>query len=195
MWPPALSRVELVGSLLEPAGSTVVVVPDPVECDELAAAARAEGREVHVLRGDLPAADRTRAWADARHGACVVVGGRIAAFAPVPDLAGIVVLDDADESLAEERAPAWHARELAAERCRAADARLTFVSPAPTVEAVSLADGPPRQRVHRGRTPRLAARRGRRPARGAARAPGCCPGRSVRRSNARSPTAAARSSS
>ncbi len=143
VWPPALSRVELVASLLEPAGSTVVVVPDPIECDTLAAAARSEGREVHVLRGDLPAADRTRAWAAARHGACVVVGGRIAALAPVPDLAGIVVLDDADESLAEERAPAWHARELAAERCRAAGARLTFVSPAPTVEAVSLADAPP----------------------------------------------------
>jgi primosomal protein N' (replication factor Y) len=143
VWPPALSRVDVVTALLEPAGSTVVVAPDPVESEELAAAARADGREVHILRGDAPAADRTAAWAAARHGACVAVGGRIAAVAPVPDLAGMVVLDDADESLAEERAPSWHARDLAAERCRAAGARLSFVSPAPTVEAVSLADESP----------------------------------------------------
>jgi primosomal protein N' (replication factor Y) len=60
-------------------------------------------------------------------------------FSPVPDLAGVVVLDDADAALAEERVPAWHARELAAERARRAGATLSLVTPAPTTEAVELA--------------------------------------------------------
>ncbi len=140
-WPPASSRIDLVRSLLEPAGSTVVVAPDPGEGRVLAEMAQAEGREVHVMRGDQSAAERTSAWARARHGACVVVGGRIAVFAPVPDLAAIVVLDDVDEALAEERAPVWHARELAIERARVEGARVTFVSPCPSVEAVTLAGG------------------------------------------------------
>jgi primosomal protein N' (replication factor Y) len=67
-----------------------------------------------------------------------VIAGRVGVFAPVPDLRGVVVLDDADEALAEERAPAWHARDLGAERARRADARFSIVTPAPTVEAVEL---------------------------------------------------------
>jgi primosomal protein N' (replication factor Y) len=142
-WPPAEPRLDLVRSLFESTGSTIVVTPDPAESDAVAEAARAEGRVVHVLRADVSDAARTAAWAAARHGACVVVGGRLAVWAPVPDLSAIVVLDDSDEALAEERAPAWHARELAVQRATVADARLTFVSPAPSVEAMSVADAPP----------------------------------------------------
>jgi primosomal protein N' (replication factor Y) len=139
VWPPVAARTELLRCLLEPDGSTLVLAPDPVEGEVLGAALRDEGRHVVVLRGDHPAAERTAMWDAARRGACVVIGGRVAAMAPVPDLTGVVVLDDADEALAEERAPAWHARDLAVERARRASARLTLVSPAPTVEAVELA--------------------------------------------------------
>ena len=120
VWPPATPRVDLVASMLEPDGSTVVVAPDASETETLARALRALGRQVVVTRGGLPAAVRTDAWRDARRGACVVVGGRVAVLAPVPDLTGMIVLDDADEALAEERAPAWHARDLGAERARRA---------------------------------------------------------------------------
>ena len=154
VWPPAEPRDALVCALWEPTGSTIVIVPDHLECDAIAASGRAQGRDVRVLRGDLPDAERTRAWADARHGACIVVGGRNAVFAPVPDLAAVVVLDDADEALTEERAPVWHAREIAARRCQVEGARLVLVSPAPTVEALELAAGrsvlPPKALARRG---------------------------------------------
>ena len=116
-------------------GSTIVVVPDRAEQEHLVATARAAGRSVVELRGDDPARTRTAAWRDARRGACVVLGGRIAVFAPVPDLQAVVVLDDADEALVEERAPTWHARAVAQERARRTDASMTIVTPAPTVEA------------------------------------------------------------
>ena len=93
-----------------------------------------------VLRANQPDAERTRAWDAARAGACVVLGTRLAVLAPVPDLTAVVVLDDGDEALKEERVPAWNAREVALERGARAGARVTFVSPAPSVEAVRAAD-------------------------------------------------------
>lgn len=141
VWPPATPRADLVASMLAPVGSTVVVAPDATETETLTRALRALGRQVVVTRGDLAAAVRTDAWRDARHGACVIIGGRVAVLVPVPDLTGVIVLDDADEALAEERAPAWHARDLGAERARRAGARLSIVTPAPTVDALELAGG------------------------------------------------------
>jgi primosomal protein N' (replication factor Y) len=141
VWPPVAPRIEQLLAMIEPEGSTIVLAPDPSETERIVAALRDVGRQVIVVRSEQPAAVRTRAWREARHGACVVVGGRVAALAPVPDLRGVVVLDDADESLAEERAPAWHARDLVAERARRVGARCTIVTPAPTVEASELAVG------------------------------------------------------
>ncbi|MDQ3945315.1 MAG: hypothetical protein M3357_09245, partial [Actinomycetota bacterium] len=112
-------------------------------------------RVVRYVAGGRPA-ERARAWDRARRGSCVVVGGRSAVLAPVPDLAGVVLLDDGAEALKEERSPAWHARDLAVERVRRtrgyggvprmeqgyggvprmAQARAVLVSPAPPLEAV-----------------------------------------------------------
>ncbi len=137
-----MGAAELVLSLLDPEGSSIVLAPDRAEQQHLAAAARATGRTVLEFRGDDPAAIRTAAWRDARRGATVVIGGRVAVFAPVPDLRAVVVLDDADEALVEEQAPTWHARDVALERARRAHAVGTIVTPAPTVEAW-VAGGPP----------------------------------------------------
>lgn len=137
VWPPAADDVALIRALLAPAGSTVVVVPDTTRMESLADALARDGRHVVVLSGVSSGASRTQAWSEARRGACVVVGGRVAVLAPVPDLQAIVLLDDADEAHKEERMPTWHARDVAVERARVSGARLTIVSPAPTVEAVA----------------------------------------------------------
>lgn len=142
VWPPAEPRDGLLVGLVDTEGSSIVLAPDPVEGAMLAARLEAEGRHVIEMRADHAAARRTQAWDAARRGACVVIGGRVAALAPVPDLRAVIVLDDADEALAEERAPAWHARDLAFERARRAGARFDVVTPAPTVESRELA-GPP----------------------------------------------------
>jgi primosomal protein N' (replication factor Y) len=147
-WPPAADRRELVRALVASEGSTIVVAPDARSAGAIATDLRGQGRHILVMRGDQPDAERTAVWDEARSGACVVVGGRIAVLAPVPDLQSIVVLDEGDEALKEERTPAWHTREVAIERTRRARARCALVSPAPTLEAVSAA-GPP-ERPPRG---------------------------------------------
>lgn len=142
-WPPAAPRSDLVRALLSSEGSTIVVAPDASEHDELAASFEADGRSVLRWESDRPAADRTAAWVEARQGACVVLGGRAAVFAPVPDLAAGIVLDDADEALKEERAPSWHGRDVLAERASRNGARFRVVTPAPTPEALAIAPGAP----------------------------------------------------
>jgi primosomal protein N' (replication factor Y) len=75
----------------------------------------------------------------------------------VPDLTAVVVLDEGDEALEEERAPTWNARELALERSRRAGARCTLVSPAATIDAEAAAGSPfrPARAVERDGWPRL----------------------------------------
>ncbi len=147
-WPPAGDRRDLVAQLVAPSGSTLVIVADTSRLAALRKRLERDGHRMLELRGTEPDAVRTRAWADARAGRCVVVGGRVAVWAPVPDLAAIVVLDEGDEALQEERTPTWNARDVAVERAARSNAALTLVAAAPSLEAEAIA-GPP-QRPDRG---------------------------------------------
>jgi primosomal protein N' (replication factor Y) (superfamily II helicase) len=138
-WPPLLDRRLLVAQLLARDGSSIVVVADASRGHSLVQYLNRAGARAVLVHSDLPAAERTRAWAAATAGRIVVVGGRIAAFAPVPDLRGAIVVDDSDQALQEERTPTWHAREVLAERTRRAGARFAVVSAAPSVDAEVLA--------------------------------------------------------
>src|SRR5262249_27849174 len=104
-WPPLLDRRTLVGALLAADGSSIVVVADAARGRGLVQWLTRAGVRAVLAHSDLPAAERTRAWAAAAAGRIVVVGGRIAALSPVPDLACAIVVDDADEALQEERTP------------------------------------------------------------------------------------------
>ena len=79
-------------------------------------------------------------WALAAAGVDVVIGARAAAWAPCPDLAAVVVVDEHDESLQEERSPTWHARDVAVERARRAGVPVLLVSPCPSVSGLAAVD-------------------------------------------------------
>jgi len=138
-WPPAADRRALVRDHLAGDGSTIIVLPDGGRTQVLERELESAGHRVVVFRADHPDAQRAAAWRTARDGRCVVIGGRLAVFAPVPDLASVIVLDEGDESLQEERAPTWHAREVAIERAHRCGAHLVLVSPAPSLEAQAVA--------------------------------------------------------
>jgi primosomal protein N' (replication factor Y) len=143
-WPPAGDRRDLVAERIAPEGSTLVVVADTSRIGSLRRRLERDGHTMLELRGTEPDAVRTRAWDRARAGACVVVGGRVAVWAPVPDLAAIIVLDEGDEALQEERTPTWNGRDVAVERAVRAGAALTLVGVAPTLEAQQIAGEPRR---------------------------------------------------
>lgn len=136
-WPPAARMAELLRRLVAPEGSSIIVLPDAERAGRLVRFLERAGVDVTDVRAGLSAAERTRSWRRALAGATVVVGGRTAVWAPVPDLAAVMVVDDADEALKDERAPTWHARDVGLERALRGDARVTVVSPVPTLEALA----------------------------------------------------------
>ncbi len=77
--------------------------------------------EGHVrLEADLGPAARYRSFLEALTGrARVVAGTRAAVFAPLPNLGLVAVLEDGDDSHAEQRAPYPHVREVAGPARRA----------------------------------------------------------------------------
>ena len=126
-----------------------MIDPDADRAAALVATFESHGREVAepALRPQRRRAHARRGTARAP-GACVVVGGRTAVWAPVPDLAAVVVVDEADEALEDERAPTWNARDVAIERVRRAGASVRVVTPAPTIDVIVAA----RRRQPRRRT-------------------------------------------
>jgi primosomal protein N' (replication factor Y) (superfamily II helicase) len=143
-WPPAGDRRDLVAERIAPDGSTLVIVADTSRIGSLRRRLERDGHTMLELRGTEPDAARTRAWDRARAGRCVVVGGRVAVWAPVPDLAAIVVLDEGDEALQEERTPTWNGRDVAVERAVRAGAAVTLVGVAPSLESERVAGEPQR---------------------------------------------------
>ncbi|WP_300622913.1 hypothetical protein [Ilumatobacter sp.] len=108
-------------------GPTLVIVPSVEQAMLLGARLRRGGLTVAVVPDD---------WAAAAGGVDVVIGSRIAAWAPCPDMAAAVVVDEHDEALQDEASPTWHARDVVIERCRRAGAPVVLVSPSPTLVAL-----------------------------------------------------------
>ena len=109
-------------------GKVLVVTPS-------VAAARLLG--ARLRRGGASVALYPRDWAQVAAGVDIVVGARAAVWAPMPQLDAIVVLDEHDEALKEERVPCWHARDVAIERARGASVPCVLVSPCPSLEALA----------------------------------------------------------
>jgi primosomal protein N' (replication factor Y) len=110
-------------------GRVLVLHPSHDEVGLLAARLRGGGLATALLPDG---------WSSAASGAAhVVVGTRSAVWASIPGLAAIVVLDEHDEGLQEERTPTWHARDVAIERARRLHIPVVLVSPCPTVSALA----------------------------------------------------------
>ncbi len=91
-------------------------------------------------------------WAAAAAGVDVVIGGRAVAWAPCPDLASVVVVDEHDEALQEEGSPTWHARDVVIERASRAGTPVLLISPCPTLTALEWGPltRPPHERERKG---------------------------------------------
>jgi primosomal protein N' (replication factor Y) len=122
---PGWSPVSLVESAAS-RGPALVVVPTVWRAGRLAAALRRSGLSTAVYPDD---------WVAGASGVDVVVGARSAVWATVPGLAAIVVVDEHDDALQEERAPTWHARDVAIERARRLGVPCILVSPVATITA------------------------------------------------------------
>lgn len=85
-----------------------------------------------LSRRGVPAVDLADGWPAARAGWPVVVGTRRACLAPVPHLAGILILDGEDSRFFSEGAPTWNVIDMARHRSLEAKVPCVVVSSAPT---------------------------------------------------------------
>jgi len=107
-------------------GPTIVVMPTQHRAKLLSAALKANNFSVASWPQD---------WAMALGGVDVVIGTRSAVWAPVARFSNIVVVDEHDDLLQEERSPTWHARDVAIERAARSDANCILLSPIPSLSA------------------------------------------------------------
>ena len=107
-------------------GPTIVVMPTQHRVKLLAAELRANNFSVAQWPQD---------WALAYGGVDVVIGTRSSVWAPVEKFANIVVVDEHDDLLQEERSPTWHARDVAIERASRVGARCVLLSPIASLAA------------------------------------------------------------
>jgi primosomal protein N' (replication factor Y) len=107
-------------------GPTLVVVPTLSRVRRIAAECRRIGRTTATYPDE---------WVVAASGVDVVIGARSAVWATVPELAALVVVDEHDDALQEERAPTWHARDVAIERARRGGIPCILASAVPTLAA------------------------------------------------------------
>ncbi len=94
------------------------------------------GDEVAILHSGLSDAERAEQWHRIRRGeARVVAGTRSAVFAPVGDLALVIVDEEQDSSYKQEETPRYHARDVAVMRAKMAGAVVALGSATPSLES------------------------------------------------------------
>src|SRR5271165_3114251 len=94
------------------------------------------GDEVAILHSALSDKERAQQWHRIKSGeARMVVGTRSAVFAPVADLALIIVDEEHDSSYKQEETPRYHARDVAVMRAKMANAVVALGSATPSLES------------------------------------------------------------
>jgi primosomal protein N' (replication factor Y) len=124
-------------SVLEARRAAILLVPE-IGLTPAAAANLHQvfGEQVAILHSALSGDERAEQWHRIRRGeARIVVGTRSAVFAPVADLALIVVDEEHDASYKQEETPRYHGRDVAVMRGKLSNAAVVLASATPSVES------------------------------------------------------------
>jgi primosomal protein N' (replication factor Y) len=124
-------------SVLEAGRSAILLVPEIGLTPAVAADLhQVFGDEVAILHSALSGKERAEQWHRIQRGeARMVVGTRSAVFAPVADLALMIVDEEQDASYKQEETPRYHARDVAVMRAKMANATVLLGSATPSLES------------------------------------------------------------
>ena len=124
-------------SVLEAGRSAILLVPEIGLTPAVAAdLVQVFGDEVAILHSALSDQERAEQWHRIKRGdARMVVGTRSAVFAPVSDLALMIVDEEQDSSYKQEETPRYHARDVAVMRAKMANAAVVLGSATPSLES------------------------------------------------------------
>jgi primosomal protein N' (replication factor Y) len=124
-------------AVLESGRSAILLVPE-IGLTPAAAANLHQvfGDQVAILHSALTDDERAEQWHRIHRGeARIVVGTRSAVFAPVPDLALLVVDEEHDHSYKQEETPRYHGRDVAVMRGKLSNATVVLCSATPSIES------------------------------------------------------------
>ncbi len=124
-------------AVLEAGRSAILLVPEIGLTPAVAADLhQVFGGEVAILHSALSDQERAEQWHRIKRGeARMVVGTRSAVFAPVSDLALMIVDEEHDSSYKQEETPRYHARDVAVVRAKMANAVVVLGSATPSLES------------------------------------------------------------
>jgi primosomal protein N' (replication factor Y) len=124
-------------AVLEAGRSAILLVPE-IGLTPAAAANLHQvfGEQVAILHSALSGDERAEQWHRIRRGETrIVVGTRSAVFAPVSNLALIVVDEEHDHSYKQEETPRYHGRDVAVMRGKLSRAAVVLASATPSIES------------------------------------------------------------
>lgn len=124
-------------SVLDAGGSAILLVPEIGLTPAVAADVHdLFGNEAAILHSALSDKERAEHWHRIRRGdARAVVGTRSAVFAPVSNLALIIVDEEQDASYKQEETPRYHARDVAVMRAKLSNAVVVLGTATPSLES------------------------------------------------------------
>ncbi|MFO1281300.1 MAG: primosomal protein N' [Burkholderiales bacterium] len=141
---------EVARRAIEPGGQVLLLVPEINLTPQLTARFQAAliGRAIVTLHSALPDGERRANWLAAANGdAALVVGTRLAVFAPLPRLALVIVDEEHDPSYKQQDGVRYHARDAAVWRARERGVPIVLGSATPALETL--------EQCRRGRYRRL----------------------------------------
>ena len=129
--------LNLVASVLNAGKQVLLLVPEinltPQLIDRVLKAL--PGVPTAVLHSKLAAGERNRAWHSVHSGtARLIIGTRLAVFAPAADLGLIVIDEEHDGSYKQNESPRYHARDVAIVRAKQANIPVVLASATPSLE-------------------------------------------------------------
>ncbi|MCH2179403.1 MAG: primosomal protein N' [Mariniblastus sp.] len=128
--------IRAIQKIVEYGRQAIVLVPEISLTPQTRQRFRARFERVAVLHSHLTAAQRAWHWNEIANGNVqVIIGARSAIFAPTPNL-GLIVLDEEhDGSFKQDKAPRYHAREVAVWRAKRAKIPMILGSATPALES------------------------------------------------------------
>ncbi len=128
--------IRAIQRVVEFGRQAIVLVPEISLTPQTRQRFRARFDRVAVLHSHLTAAQRAWHWNEIAQGKVeVIIGARSAVFAPTPNLGLIVIDEEHDGSFKQDKAPRYHARDVAIHRAQDKKVPLILGSATPALES------------------------------------------------------------
>ena len=129
--------MSLIDRVLRDGKTVIMLVPEiSLTPQTVSIFCRRYGERVAVIHSSLSKGERLDAWRRIRRGEVdLVIGTRSAIFAPLSNIGLIVIDEEHEHTYKSESDPKYHARDIAAFRCREHSALMLLASATPSLES------------------------------------------------------------